>query len=195
MDDSYKRLIALSIEREIRNELTENAQEQAIKIFKTNLHNLHAAAYQGQGWLSALTRVTEPAVKSRSSRRNRQGFEHRGYYITFGSAEKSAAEFIKNLIKKHDVDLISIGNGTASKETEIFTAELLKTIPGTKVKYLITNEAGASVYSASKLATEEFPDFDVTQRSAISIARRIQDPLAELVKIEPKAIGVGQYQA
>ena len=116
-------------------------------------------------------------------------------YITHSEAQKkSAAEFIKNLIKKHDVDLISIGNGTASKETEIFTAELLKTIPGTKVKYLITNEAGASVYSASKLATEEFPDFDVTQRSAISIARRIQDPLAELVKIEPKAIGVGQYQ-
>src|SRR5699024_3739151 len=103
-------------------------------------------------------------------------------------------EYIKGLIKKYDVDLISIGNGTASKETEIFAAELLKSMPGTKVKYIITNEAGASVYSASKLGAEEFPDFDVTRRSAISIARRIQDPLAELVKIDPKAIGVGQYQ-
>ena len=116
-------------------------------------------------------------------------------YVTASEAQKERAfEYIKGLIKKYDVDLISIGNGTASKETEIFAAELLKSMPGTKVKYIITNEAGASVYSASKLGAEEFPDFDVTRRSAISIARRIQDPLAELVKIDPKAIGVGQYQ-
>ena len=116
-------------------------------------------------------------------------------YVTHSDAQKEAAkEYIKALINKYDVDLISIGNGTASKETEMFAAELLKSIPGTKVRYIITNEAGASVYSASKLGAEEFPDFDVTRRSAISIARRIQDPLAELVKIDPKAIGVGQYQ-
>lgn len=195
VDDSYKRLIAPSIEREIRNELTENAQEQAIKIFKTNLHNLLMQPLIKDKVVIGLDPGYRTGCKVGVVDGTGKVLDTGVIYITHSEAQKkSAAEFIKNLIKKHDVDLISIGNGTASKKTEIFTAELLKTIPGTKVKYLITNEAGASVYSASKLATEEFPDFDVTQRSAISIARRIQDPLAELVKIEPKAIGVGQYQ-
>lgn len=195
VDDSYKRLIAPSIEREIRNELTENAQEQAIKIFKTNLHNLLMQPLIKDKVVIGLDPGYRTGCKVGVVDGTGKVLDTGVIYITHSEAQKkSAAEFIKNLIKKHDVDLISIGNGTASKGTEIFTAELLKTIPGTKVKYLITNEAGASVYSASKLATEEFPDFDVTQRSAISIARRIQDPLAELVKIEPKAIGVGQYQ-
>ena len=195
VDDSYKRLIAPSIEREIRNELTENAQEQAIKIFKTNLHNLLMQPLIKDKVVIGLDPGYRTGCKVGVVDGTGKVLDTGVIYITHSEAQKkSAAEFIKNLIKKHDVDLISIGNGTASKETEIFTAELLKTIPGTKVKYLITNEAGASVYSASKLATEEFPDFDVTQRSAISIARRIQDPLAELVKIELKAIGVGQYQ-
>ena len=195
VDDSYKRLSAPSIEREIRNELTENAQEQAIKIFKTNLHNLLMQPLIKDKVVIGLDPGYRTGCKVGVVDGTGKVLDTGVIYITHSEAQKkSAAEFIKNLIKKHDVDLISIGNGTASKETEIFTAELLKTIPGTKVKYLITNEAGASVYSASKLATEEFPDFDVTQRSAISIARRIQDPLAELVKIEPKAIGVGQYQ-
>lgn len=195
VDDSYKRLIAPSIEREIRNELTENAQEQAIKIFKTNLHNLLMQPLIKDKVVIGLDPGYRTGCKVGVVDGTGKVLDTGVIYITHSEAQKkSAAEFIKNLIKKHDVDLVSIGNGTASKETEIFTAELLKTLPGTKVKYLITNEAGASVYSASKLATEEFPDFDVTQRSAISIARRIQDPLAELVKIEPKAIGVGQYQ-
>ena len=195
VDDSYKRLIAPSIEREIRNELTENAQEQAIKIFKTNLHNLLMQPLIKDKVVIGLDPGYRTGCKVGVVDGTGKVLDTGVIYITHSEAQKkSAAEFIKNLIKKHDVDLISIGNGTASKETEIFTAELLKTIPGTKVKYLITNEAGASVYSASKLATEEFPDFDVTQRSAISIARRIQDPLAELVKIEPQNIGVGQYQ-
>lgn len=183
MDDSYKRLIAPSIEREIRNELTENAQEQAIKIFKTNLHNLLMQPLIKDKVVIGLDPGYRTGCKVGVVDGTGKVLDTGVIYITHSEAQKkSAAEFIKNLIKKHDVDLISIGNGTASKETEIFTAELLKTIPGTKVKYLITNEAGASVYSASKLATEEFPDFDVTQRSAISIARRIQDPLAELLK-------------
>lgn len=193
--DAYKRLISPSIEREIRNELTDMAQEQAIQVFKVNLKNLlMQAPIRGQivlgldpgyrtgckvGVVDGTGKVLDTGV----------------IYITHSEARAEEAKtFIKNLIKKHGVNLISIGNGTASKETEIFTANLLKEIPENNVKYIITNEAGASVYSASKLATEEFPDFDVTQRSAISIARRVQDPLAELVKIEPKAIGVGQYQ-
>ncbi len=195
LEDSYNRLISPSIDREIRNELTEIAQEQAIKMFKINLKNLlmqppiHDKVVIGLdpgyrtgckvGVVDGTGRVLDTGV----------------IYVTHSEAQKeSAAKFIKELISKYDVDLISIGNGTASKETEMFVADLLKTLPGTKVRYIITNEAGASVYSASKLGAEEFPDFDVTQRSAVSIARRVQDPLAELVKIEPKAIGVGQYQ-
>ncbi|MEG2380352.1 MAG: Tex family protein [Oscillospiraceae bacterium] len=195
IEDSYKRLIAPSIEREIRNELTELAQEQAMTVFKENLRNL----------------LMQPCIKNKSVIGLDPGYrtgckvgvvdgtgrvlDTGVIYITHSEPQRLAAEkMIKGFISKYDIDLISIGNGTASKETEIFAAELLKSIPNCKVKYIMTNEAGASVYSASKLATEEFPDFDVTQRSAISIARRIQDPLAELVKIEPKAIGVGQYQ-
>ncbi|MEE1012744.1 MAG: Tex family protein [Clostridia bacterium] len=194
-EDGYNRLIAPSIEREIRNELTENAQEQAIQVFKVNLKNLlmqppiHGKVVIGldPGYRTGC----KVAVVDGTGKVLDTGV----IYVTHSAAQKeSAAAYIKELIRKYDVDLLSIGNGTASKETEIFAAELLKTMPGTKVRYLITNEAGASVYSASKLATEEFPEYDTTRRSAISIARRIQDPLAELVKIEPKAIGVGQYQ-
>lgn len=193
--DAYSRLIEPSIEREIRNELTESAQEQAMVVFKCNLKNLlmqppiHNKTVIGLdpgyrtgckvGVVDATGKVLDTGV----------------IFVTHSDAQKQAAsKYIKELISKYDVDLISIGNGTASKETEMFAAEVLKSIPNTKVRYIITNEAGASVYSASKLGAEEFPDFDVTKRSAISIARRVQDPLAELVKIEPKAIGVGQYQ-
>ena len=193
--DAYSRLIQPSVEREIRNELTEVAQEQAITVFKFNLKNLlmqppiHNKVVIGLdpgyrtgckvGVVDATGKVLDTGV----------------IFVTHSDAQKQAAtKLIKDLIAKYDVDLISIGNGTASKETEQFAAEVLKSIPNTKVRYIITNEAGASVYSASKLGAEEFPDFDVTKRSAISIARRVQDPLAELVKIEPKAIGVGQYQ-
>lgn len=195
VSDAYARLIQPSVEREIRNELTEAAQEQAMVVFKFNLKNLlmqppiHNKVVIGLdpgyrtgckvGVVDATGKVLDTGV----------------IFVTHSEAQKqSAAKYIKELISKYNVDLISIGNGTASKETEMFAAEVLKSIPNTKVRYIITNESGASVYSASKLGAEEFPDFDVTKRSAISIARRVQDPLAELVKIEPKAIGVGQYQ-
>lgn len=194
-EDAYARLISPSIEREIRNELTETAQEQAIQVFKVNLKNLLLQAPIHNKVVIGLDPGYRTGCKVAVVDGTGKVLDTGVIYITHSAAQKdSAAAFIKGLIQKHNVDLISIGNGTASKETEIFVAELLKTLPGSKVRYLITNEAGASVYSASKLATEEFPDFDVTQRSAVSIARRIQDPLAELVKIEPKAIGVGQYQ-
>lgn len=195
VEDSYKRLIAPSIQREIRNELTEKAQEQAIEIFKTNLHNLLMQPLIKDKVVIGLDPGYRTGCKVAVVDGTGKVLDTGVIYVTHSEAQKkSAQEIIKNLIEKYDVDLISIGNGTASKETEIFVADLLKKLPDTKVKYLITNEAGASVYSASKLGAEEFPDYDVTRRSAISIARRIQDPLAELVKIEPKAIGVGQYQ-
>ena len=194
-EDSYKRLIAPSIQREIRNELTENAQEQAIDLFKTNLHNLLMQPLIKNKVVIGLDPGYRTGCKVAVVDGTGKVLDTGVIYVTHSEAQKkSAEELIKSLILKYDVDLISIGNGTASKETEIFVADLLKQLPDTKVKYLITNEAGASVYSASKLGAEEFPDYDVTRRSAISIARRIQDPLAELVKIEPKAIGVGQYQ-
>ncbi len=194
-EDAYNRLIAPSIEREIRNELTETAQEQAIKVFQVNLKNLLMQPPIHNKVVIGLDPGYRTGCKVGVVDGTGKVLDTGVIYVTHSEAQKqSAAELIKKLIAKHDVDLISIGNGTASKETEMFVAELLKTIPGTKVRYIITNEAGASVYSASKLGTEEFPDFDVTQRSAVSIARRVQDPLAELVKIEPKAIGVGQYQ-
>ncbi len=194
-EDAYDRLIAPSIEREIRNELTETAQEQAIKVFQVNLRNLLMQAPIHNKVVIGLDPGYRTGCKVGVVDGTGKVLDTGVIYVTHSEAQKqSAGEFIKKLIAKHNVDLISIGNGTASKETEMFVAELLKTMPGTKVRYLITNEAGASVYSASKLGTEEFPDFDVTQRSAVSIARRVQDPLAELVKIEPKAIGVGQYQ-
>ena len=194
VEDAYKRLIQPAIEREIRNELTDNAQEQAMKVFKVNLRNLlMQAPIRGQvviGLDPGYKNGCKVGVVDETGKVLDMGV----IYITHSKAqEEKAKEFIKGLIKKYHVTLISIGNGTASKETEIFAANLIREIPE-KVKYIITNEAGASVYSASKLAAEEFPDLDVMQRSAISIARRVQDPLAELVKIEPKAIGVGQYQ-
>ncbi len=195
VEDAYNRLIQPSIEREIRNELTDMAQEQAMQVFKVNLKNLlMQAPIRGQVVLG-LDPGYRTGCKVGVVDSTGKVLDTGVIYITHSDAQRESAKtLIKNLIKKHGITLISIGNGTASKETEIFAANLIKEIPECNVKYIITNEAGASVYSASKLATEEFPDFDVTQRSAISIARRVQDPLAELVKIEPKAIGVGQYQ-
>lgn len=194
--DAYKRLIMPSIENEIRNQLTDDAQEGAMKVFSENLKNL----------------LLQPPIKNKVV----LGFDP-GYRtgcklaVVNGTGKvldvgviyptppttpqkiEDAKKKILNFVKKYNVDIISIGNGTASKESEIFIANLIKDA-GLDISYIMTSEAGASVYSASVLASEEFPDFDVSQRSAVSIARRIQDPLAELVKIEPKAIGVGQYQ-
>ncbi len=195
LTDAYSRLIKPSIEREIRNELTENAQEQAISVFKFNLKNLLMQPPIHNKTVIGLDPGYRTGCKVGVVDKTGKVLDTGVIFVTHSDAQKkSAAEYIKSLISKYDVDLISIGNGTASKETEMFAAEVLASIPGTKVRYIITNEAGASVYSASPLGAEEFPDFDVTKRSAISIARRVQDPLAELVKIEPKAIGVGQYQ-
>ncbi len=194
IEDSYKRLIAPSIERDIRNELTDLAQEQAIAIFKVNLKNLLM-----QPPIKNLTVIgLDPGYRTGCKVGVVDGtgkvLDTGIIYVTHSTAQyESAKTLIKNLIKKYNVNLISIGNGTASRETEKFVADTLREVSG-DVKYIITNEAGASVYSASKLGAEEFPDFDVTQRSAVSIARRAQDPLAELVKIDPKSIGVGQYQ-
>ena len=194
-EDAYERLIQPAIEREIRNELTDMAHEQAMQIFRENLKNLlMQAPIRGQvviGLDPGYRTGCKVGVVDETGRVLDTGV----IYITHSEAQRESAKvFLKGLIEKHNVTLISIGNGTASKETEIFASGLIKELTGRNVKYIMTNEAGASVYSASKLATEEFPDFDVTQRSAISIARRVQDPLAELVKIDPKAIGVGQYQ-
>ncbi len=193
--DAYSRLIQPAIEREIRNELTDIAHEQAMQIFRENLKNLlMQAPIRGQiviGLDPGYRTGCKVGVVDETGRVLDTGV----IYITHSDAQREQAKtFIKGLIEKHNVTLISIGNGTASKETEIFAANLIKEIKDRTVKYIITNEAGASVYSASVLGAKEFPDFDVTQRSAISIARRVQDPLAELVKIEPKAIGVGLYQ-
>ena len=169
--DSYSRLIAPAIEREIRSSLTDDAQEGAIKVFGKNLHQLlMQPPIAGKVLDTKVIYPTEPHNK-----------------VAEAKAE------LKKLIKKYGVSVISVGNGTASRESEQIIVDLIKELDDS-VEYVITNEAGASVYSASKLATEEFPDFDVAQRSAVSIARRLQDPLAELVKIDPKSIGVGQYQ-
>lgn len=193
--DSWKRLVAPSVEREIRNELTDNAAEQAIKVFASNLRQL----------------IMQPPVKGKVTIGLDPGFrtgckvavvDETGkvldtgvIHVTVGSAKGIAdgKRIISRMIEKYNVSAIAIGNGTASRETESFTADLLKEIPQ-KVSYMVVSEAGASVYSASKLAAEEFPEYDVSLRSAVSIARRLQDPMAELVKIDPKAIGVGQYQ-
>ena len=194
--DSYKRLIAPSIETELRNELTEKAQEGAIKIFGSNLEQLlmqpPLAGKTVLGWDPAFRTGCKLAVVDATGK----VLDTAVIYPTAPTNEnkiRAAKEKLKELIHKYGVSLISLGNGTASRESEQIIVELLKEIPE-KVSYVITNEAGASVYSASKLATEEFPNFDVGQRSAASIARRVQDPLAELVKIDPKSIGVGQYQ-
>ena len=194
-DDAWTRLIFPSLEREIRNELTDRANESAIRVFSRNLHQL----------------LMQPPIKGKVTLGVDPGFRTGcklavvdengkvldtgvGYFTLPGNeaGKAAAARLIKGFVQKYGVTAIAIGNGTASRESEQFIAGLLPDMPG--VAYMIVSEAGASVYSASKLAAEEFPDFDVTQRSAVSIARRMQDPLAELVKIDPKAIGVGQYQ-
>ena len=192
--DAYDRLIFPSIEREIRNTLTENAAEEAIKVFSTNLHHL----------------LMQPPVKGHVTLGLDPGYrtgckvavvDETGLVLETGviypvpphNKIEEAKKIIKNMILKYKVTVIAIGNGTASKETEMFASDLIATIDD-NISYMVVSEAGASVYSASKLAAQEFPDFDVSLRSAVSIARRLQDPLAELVKIDPKAIGVGQYQ-
>ncbi len=196
VEDSYKRLIAPAIEREIRSELTEKAEDGAIEVFGKNLHQLlMQPPISGQvvlGWDPAFRTGCKLAVVDATGK-------VLGTTVIYPTAPTTPAkiqaskDLLKKIISKYNITLISLGNGTASRESEQFIVELLKEIPQ-KVQYVIVNEAGASVYSASKLATEEFPKFDVGQRSAASIARRLQDPLAELVKIDPKSIGVGQYQ-
>ena len=196
IEDSYNRLIAPAIEREIRNSMTEKAEDESIKVFKKNLQQLlMQPPIVGKvviGWDPAFRTGCKLAVVDETGK----VLDTVVIYPTAPTTPAkiaSAKETLKKLIKKYNISLISLGNGTASRESEQIIVELLKEIPE-KVQYVITNEAGASVYSASKLATEEFPNFDVGQRSAASIARRLQDPLAELVKIDPKSIGVGQYQ-
>lgn len=195
--DSYSRLIAPAIEREIRNELTEKAEDGAIAVFGKNLTQLlMQPPITGQvvlGWDPAFRTGCKLAVVDPTGK-------VLGTTVIYPTAPttpakiKASKDLLKKIIPKYHISLISLGNGTASRESEQFIVELLKEIPKEHVQYVIVNEAGASVYSASKLATEEFPKFDVGQRSAASIARRLQDPLAELVKIDPKSIGVGQYQ-
>ena len=196
VEDSYRRLIAPAIEREIRSDLTEKAEDSAIKVFKKNLEQLlMQPPIEGQvvlGWDPAFRTGCKLAVVDPTGK----VLDTTVIYPTAPTTPAkiaAAKETLKKLIRKYHITLFSVGNGTASRESEQIIVELLKEIPE-KVQYVITNEAGASVYSASKLATEEFPNFDVGQRSAASIARRLQDPLAELVKIDPKSIGVGQYQ-
>lgn len=193
-EDSYKRLIAPAIEREIRSDLTEKAEDGAISVFKKNLHQLlMQPPIVGQtvlGWDPAFRTGCKLAVVDATGK----VLTTKVIYPTAPQNKvEESKKILKDLIKKYNISLISVGNGTASRESEAIIADLIHELD-TKVQYVIVNEAGASVYSASKLATEEFPSFDVGQRSAASIARRLQDPLAELVKIDPKAIGVGQYQ-
>ncbi len=194
IEDSYKRLIAPAVEREIRNEITEKAEESAIKVFGENLKQL----------------LLQPPIKDKVVLALDPGYrtgckvavvDGTGKVLDTGviypvpphNKVEQAEKIVKNMIEKHNVDIVAIGNGTASRETEMFVVNLIKKLDR-EVLYIIVNEAGASVYSASKLGSEEFPDFDVALRSAVSLGRRLQDPLAELVKIEPKSIGVGQYQ-
>ena len=196
VEDSYHRLIAPAIEREIRNELTEKAEDGAIEVFGKNLHQLlmqpPITGHVVLGWDPAFRTGCKLAVVDPTGKVI-------GTTVIYPTAPttpqkiKASKDLLKKIIPKYNITLISLGNGTASRESEQFIVGLLKEIPE-KVQYVIVNEAGASVYSASKLASEEFPKFDVGQRSAASIARRLQDPLAELVKIDPKSIGVGQYQ-
>ena len=193
-EDSYKRLIAPSIEREIRNELTEQAEDGAIKVFGKNLAQLlMQPPITGRvvlGWDPAFRTGCKLAVVDETGK----VLDTVVVYPTEPPNKVAETKkIVKGFIEKYGVSLISVGNGTASRESEMVIVDMLKEI-GKPVQYIIVNEAGASVYSASKLATEEFPNFDVGQRSAVSIARRLQDPLAELVKIDPKSIGVGQYQ-
>ena len=197
VQDSYRWLIAPAIEREIRSELTEKAEDGAIEVFGKNLHQLlmqpPIAGRVVLGWDPAFRTGCKLAVVDPTGK-------VLGTTVIYPTAPttpkkiQASKDLLKKIIPKYHISLISLGNGTASRESEQFIVELLKEIPEEKVQYVIVNEAGASVYSASKLASEEFPKFDVGQRSAASIARRLQDPLAELVKIDPKSIGVGQYQ-
>lgn len=194
IDDAYKRLIAPSIERDIRSSLTEKAEDEAIKVFGKNLTQLlmqpPVAGRVVLGWDPAFRTGCKLAVVDETGK-------VLDTKVIFPTAPQNkvaeSKKVLKELIKKYNISLISLGNGTASRESEAVIVELIKEAD-TKLEYIIVNEAGASVYSASKLATEEFPNFDVGQRSAASIARRLEDPLAELVKIDPKSIGVGQYQ-
>ena len=193
-DDAYSRLIYPSIEREIRAELTEQASENAIKLFGTNLRQLLMAAPVKGKVAIGLDPGYRTGCKLAVVDATGKVLDTAVIYPTHGAAqEERSARLLGEKIARWGVEIIAIGNGTASKETEMFCAKVLRQIPQ-KVSYMVVSEAGASVYSASKLAAEEMPDFDLTLRSAVSIARRLQDPLAELVKIEPKAIGVGQYQ-
>ncbi|WP_196594184.1 Tex family protein [Pectinatus sottacetonis] len=194
LTDGYKRLLFPALEREIRSLLTENAEKQAINIFGANLKQLLLQAPLAGHVVMGLDPGYRTGCKMAVVDATGQILDHGVLYITMSDEAKAkSAKKVLDLIKKYNVSLISIGNGTASFETEEFTAKLIADNK-LDVHYLITSEAGASVYSASKLAVEELPDYDVTIRGAVSIARRIQDPLAELVKIDPKAIGVGQYQ-
>ena len=196
-EDSYKRLIAPAIEREIRSDLTEKAEDGAIKVFGKNLEQLlmqpPIAGQTVLGWDPAFRTGCKLAVVDPTGK----VLDTTVVYPTAPTNEKkirAAKDTVEAMIRKYHISLISVGNGTASRESEQVIVDMLKEIPEAKVQYVITNEAGASVYSASKLATEELQKFDVGLRSATSIARRVQDPLAELVKIDPKSIGVGQYQ-
>ena len=192
--DSYKRLIAPSLEREIRNDLTEKAEEAAIGVFRENLRQLLLQPPISGKVVLALDPAYRTGCKIAVIDATGKPLETTVVYPTPPQNKTAEAEKkLLGLIEKYGVDLISIGNGTASRESELFVAEMLKKT-SRRVQYIIANEAGASVYSASKLGAEEFPDYDVSLRSAVSIGRRIQDPLAELVKIDPKSIGVGQYQ-
>ena len=197
VEDSYKRLIAPAIEREIRNELTERAEDGAIRVFGKNLEQLlmqpPVAGKVVLGWDPAFRTGCKLAVVDSTGK----VLDTTVIYPTAPQNKvEESKKTLKKLIQSYGISLISVGNGTASRESEMIIVDLLKELPKElpNVQYVIVNEAGASVYSASKLATEEFPNFDVGQRSAASIARRLQDPLAELVKIDPKSIGVGQYQ-
>ena len=197
-EDAYDRLIYPSVEREIRSTLKERADENAIKVFAQNLRPLLMAPPVKNKVVLALDPGYRMGCKTAVVDGTGKVLDTTVIYVTHGDRQYAQAkDTVKKLLKKDNVDVISIGNGTASKETEIFAAETIgefKRETGRSVSYMVVSEAGASVYSASKLAAEEFPDYDVNIRSAISIGRRLQDPLAELVKIDPKAIGVGQYQ-
>ena len=193
-DDAYRRLIAPSVKNEIRTQLTDRAGESAIDVFSDNLGRLLMQPPVKNKIVMGVDPAYRTGCKIAVVDETGKVLDTAVTFFTLEHHDKEKAKkILLSMIEKHGVELISIGNGTASKESEIFIADLIKETKN-DVKYAITNEAGASVYSASELGTEEFPDFDVAQRSAVSIARRLQDPLSELVKIEPKAIGVGQYQ-
>lgn len=194
LEDSYKRLIAPAIERDIRNELSQKAEDGALEVFKKNLYQLLMQAPIKGHTVMGIDPAYRTGCKIAVIDETGKKLDNTVVYPTPPQSNtEEAKKVLRNLIEKYDVNLFSIGNGTASRETEKFVADMIKELDK-KLHYVIVNEAGASVYSASKLATEEFPNDDVGVRSAVSIARRLQDPLAELVKIEPKAIGVGQYQ-